>query len=462
MGEVYWPKDAISLPLGLNEVYAQTFTPLWSHDLQEIRIFIKFIDWPTKIGVAIQYLKPDGTPTGIDLISHIFEWEHMPYGAYTSTRQRKVDPIRIVKGINYAFLIWRIEGKLPSATSTLYIPAPSLYPRGKLIKSSDGGSTWDTTDLGDMLFGEFGNPPVQPTPYDPPPDHWAVTSIDRRDYNTNACIRVTSSVPCTMQILVSDTRVEPIHAWKIQRGTSIKCLGYHRLKSYRLYEQKENCDSIYHTFFIGGLKKYQKYWFCFTAKTDFNPTYSIAPVFAVTHPGGPTFTTILRPNAPGDRTQLALFGSAPCPDNYCYVKEATPDEWNSCVFNQWPYTKWWRDLYHIPNLDLSHIRPIDQVHLTGRFSFRGAPASASRARLLIKTHGNQYASDTFSPLPPTFENRHWHIYTNPFTNLAWTYEEVNDLQIGVMLYCYDSMGRVTMSFCTQLYCKIYHLCEAYN
>lgn len=462
MGEVSWGAAPAELRLVLNEVYAQTFTPLWTHTLETLRWVIKPSISLQFIKVSIQYLKPDGTPTGEDLAKvERYYWSIDPTVGFW-VEQAKVNPIQLVEGINYAFVIQSMFGAPPFWCITHYVPLPSTYPRGKLIKSNDGGSTWDTTDLGDLHFGEFGNPPVSPTPYIPPSEHWAVGEIWQANYNVNACTRVSTTNPCTLTMYVSDTPPTAVEGFKTQRGTQIKCLDYFSFRNYRDYAQKEKNDSMYHTFFIHRLKEGQKYWFCFTAERDYLGTKSVAPVFQRTHPGGPPFTTIRRPDARGDLCQINSQIGRGCPNHYLNVDEATPDEDATCVRCLGPWTVYYlTDVYNIPDLGTEE-RPINQVHITNRMRRQGGYAYACHAKHALKTHGVVYLSDDIELGPTSYKNYHWHLYENPHTLLPWTTQEVNDLQIGVALSYYSGVGWGTMGYCTQNFCKIYHACEAYD
>ncbi|GAI47175.1 unnamed protein product, partial [marine sediment metagenome] len=165
--------------------------------------------------------------------------------------------------------------------------------------------------------------------------------------------------------------------YKVVRGVKTRCLQYYSFNSWRYYLQMEKGDSIYHTFHIKGLKEGQRYWIVNTAESDANPSLSISPILTRVHPGGPPFTTIRRPDAPGLVCSPSIDGNGlPCPDHYQTINEATPDEEESQLYTTGIGTTWRTDLYHIPDYAMEK-RPIDQVHIVGRFKNIG-----SRPRLL--------------------------------------------------------------------------------
>lgn len=462
MSESFWQEPYSDLILPQGTIYAQTFTPLWSHTLERIRVYLRTSKYPTKYKVSIQYLDPSQIPTGVDLSAITITDEHKPYGAYTNTRQRKMPEVRIVKGINYAFLIETLDCWPANPPKTRYQPPPTTYTRGKLIKSVDGGLTWDLTDLGDLLFSEFGDPPLKPTPYVPPFDHWSIDDYGACDYNTSSCIRIATTSPAQLTILIAVRTPTRIDTRRIIRGVTTPCLDHYTFKVDRSYKQLEKNDSIYHTFHVKSLKKGRPYWFAFAATADFWPTPSTGPIFHKVHPGGPPFTTIRRPDAPGDLCTIPRENGEPCPDHYLNIDEATPDEDATCVINGTYSSSLKSDLYNIPNLDPLDTAPIEQVHLTIRIRASQVYHLGAVAYLLIKTHGVIYESPQIRPVPATYENFHWHVYLNPFTSLAWTPQEINDLQIGVKLNRRRGVGWGIVSYCTQVYCKIIHDCSAYE
>lgn len=461
MSEIFWGTGAIEVQLDFNLILAQTFTPLWSHYLERIRFEIKPSSFPSIVRVSIQYTDPEGKPSGDDLIR--VERRQGPAGIMPSFElyQEVVDRIRLVEGTEYAFLMQVLHAIPLWEPFTRYVPSPSEYPRGKLIKSTDAGATWDTTDIGDLHFGEFGDPPLNPTPYNPPIVHWSVTQISQNDYLTSACIRVATTEPCKMKAHFSRDEPASLQVYKVQRGGDILCLDRYSFNSYYDFDQLEKWDSMYHTFHITNLKEGDTYWLTFTAESALEPTTSTAPLFKRHHPEAPPFTTIRRPNEAGDQRQLMGTGQWPLAQNWNYVKEATPDEWLTCVYAPLPGTRWRYDLYNIADISLFPTLPIEQVHFTGRFAKKYGYGYASGACIYIKTHGTTYISTRWSNFGDNFENKHWHLYKNPYTGEDWTQLEVSDLQIGVGLKSYEGVGWAVETWCTQLYCKIYHKCEAY-
>lgn len=462
MSESFWQKPNESLTLPEGTIYAQTFSPLWSHSLDEIRVYVRHTDYPTRVKVSIQYLNPAGEPDGVDLSATTIAWEHIPWGAYTNVHQEKMPPIRLVKGIDYAFLIETLDCEPIAKPSTLYQPAPSGYPRGKLIKSTDGGDTWDTTDLGDLLFSEFGDPPLKPCPYTPPFDHWSVTDLGRIDYSTASCIRMATSSPTTATLMLATEKPQPIEEGRTTRGVVTFCLDHYTFKVARTYDQLEKNESIYHTFHVTKLKTGEKYWYVFIADANFSATPSVSPIFEVTHPGGSSFTTIRRPDAPGDFCLIDWQAGDPCPDHYLNVDEASSDGDDTFVSTRYS-DLWKRDLYHIPSLDVSHaVAPFKELQITARWRRQGGMAYVHIAKIGIKVNGVEWWTPAYNDIGTNYENEHLHLTENPITGLPWTYAELTAVQIGVSLRHYSGVGWGSHCRVTQLYSKVIHDCSAYE
>lgn len=460
MSEANWP-EVYDKILFTNAIWlAQTFTPEISHEVTYIKVKVAQATDLKDIIIRLQYLQPDGTPTGADLTSW-FQY-YPPYGKYSTPQEtifRTWPPWRLVAGIPYALIFY---GYPTSQTQSYYIayqPPPSDYPRGKLIRSTNTGSTWNTTDLGDLVFAEWGKPPLGYVKYTPTVRNFAILDLTKDHYSTSICIKNSTSQPCHLTLWITSKTPRLLEKPVTQRGLTFMHFGTYSFVGATAYEQLQKGDTLYHSFRPFRLKKNTKYYYCFTGTDDWEIANSVSPIFGQIFPGGPAWELTRRPSAPGNITQLARSGSAPCPQNYCYVKEAASDEFDSCLYNAFPFTKWWQDLYHIPNLDPADSGPIAEVHLTGRFAYKSGYSYASKAYILVKTHGGIYRSPLFSHFGTTFSNRHWHCELNPHTGLPWTHTEIDDLQIGIRLYCYEGVGWATETWCTQLYCKIKHTCR---
>jgi hypothetical protein len=171
-------------------------------------------------------------------------------------------------------------------------------------------------------------------------------------------------------------------------------------------------------FYVNGL-----YWRSYGDRTDTG--YSAYPN---------SKEVILRPNGPGDVTQLLY--SVNCegttdrtkyhqPDpniNYTYVNEVMPDDCGTALDENYSAT---HDLYRLPS---APVGTINHVTVTGRGI--AVVCDMDIGRLVIKTHGNEYRSnDLHMTTSWTAYSYTWNV--NPYTGQPWTWDEVDSLQCGL-------------------------------
>ena len=142
-----------------------------------------------------------------------------------------------------------------------------------------------------------------------------------------------------------------------------------------------------------------------------------------TLPSGSSGTETLRPNASGTYTQCAGFGDSP---NYRCVDDVTPDENATYV---WPGTAGERrDTYATEDSSVG-TGTINSVTLYFRARLAGScPTHTANTQLL--THSTLYAG-TSETLTGSYADYSTVYTTNPDTGSAWTWAEVNDMEIGI-------------------------------
>ena len=153
---------------------------------------------------------------------------------------------------------------------------------------------------------------------------------------------------------------------------------------------------------------------------------------------------ILRPNAPGDLTQLIQSPSSGY--NWDKVDDVVADDGDTKVET----TVYWgvkSDLYNLRNRDpLQEEGTINSIRVYIRVYGGLAP---NHAYELIKIGGNIYEHSE-----DMWQNWQGFAYVwteNPATVAAWTWDDINNLQIGVKL---EPPSCSVSSFCTQVSVKI--------
>lgn len=162
---------------------------------------------------------------------------------------------------------------------------------------------------------------------------------------------------------------------------------------------------------------------------------------------------ILRPNTSGDVCDIPFQNGASCPNHYQNVDEVTPDEGTTAV--KCSGTDTFRlDLYNIPD----HVEGSDTInHITVHARcYDTSSTSQTGLKIAIKSGTGAGAPDTVSEGSEELLTNSWENYskqwtTNPATSSPWTWDEIDELQIG--LYLRRGSGSY-QGQCTQVYVEI--------
>ncbi len=153
-------------------------------------------------------------------------------------------------------------------------------------------------------------------------------------------------------------------------------------------------------------------------------------------------TETLRPNAAGTYSQADPVGEV---SNYLCVDEEVADDDSTYVETSGGATE--IDTYNIPDHSEGYgtISSVT-VYVRCRAS---TTADLHAAETVIRTHSTDYFG-TYTLLPLDYTYLSQTYTTNPFTTSAWTWDEIDALEIGVRLYDNDD-GEVR---CTQVYVEV--------
>jgi len=157
-------------------------------------------------------------------------------------------------------------------------------------------------------------------------------------------------------------------------------------------------------------------------------------------------TETLRPNAAGDETNIPSVVPSGA-EHWSTVDEETSDEDTSYVNPGFSTNDWYRDLYNLP----AHTGSgdINSVTVYARARAGTAPTQTN-LKIACKTNGVAYEGSELT-IPASYANYSQQWATNPNTGGAWTWGEIDALQIGI------SMRRSTSSYgtrCTQVWVEI--------
>ncbi len=165
----------------------------------------------------------------------------------------------------------------------------------------------------------------------------------------------------------------------------------------------------------------------------------------------------LRPSATGDESNNTVYPSGAA---YAAVDEATSDGDATYIKggDQWPYETWRRDFFNLPahSLGAGTINGITVYAVCRAFS---ANINHASLKICIKSGAGDEAPDTATEgTEQTMSGTSYAIYsqewaTNPATGSAWTWDEIDQLQIGISLRNTYGTTNYVMR-CTQVWVEV--------
>lgn len=169
-------------------------------------------------------------------------------------------------------------------------------------------------------------------------------------------------------------------------------------------------------------------------------------------------TLTLRPNAAGDICNVPFQIGDACPDHYKNVDEVTPDEGTTQVYSAaYSHNATPHDLYNIEN-HTTEVGAITNVRVYARMRDNATNRLVDRAYLHMKTGGTNYFK-RFT-LTTSWANYYEDWAINPQTSLAWTWDDIDALQIGLGLFNPrrpSSGWSGKYEYCTQMWIEVTHV-----
>jgi len=226
--------------------------------------------------------------------------------------------------------------------------------------------------------------------------------------------------------------------------------------SFKIIITENNCGNIYKSEDKNLLTNYRTYHEVWTVNPRSDATWTWSDIDNLeigVECQSPNYieteqTLTLRPNGNND---IELTPKPASGTNWQEVDEVAPD-WNGTyVFWNSDMTKK-RDLYDIPD----HTTESGVISSVTIYNYnRSLAGGTSYHYTYLKTHGTEYDVEHFHPNPGT----QWTLYsdeylTNPFTNDAWTWDEIDDLLIGTGIKYGNQYGQSTQVYAIVRYTSI--------
>ena len=275
-------------------------------------------------------------------------------------------------------------------------------------------NTMNTPDLF-LAFGPQEKPNVAPTQSNPSPSN-GVTGVS---LNPQLAITISDANSDTMNVTF---RTNATGAWAN--------IGSNNSVNNGTYRQTPSDMDSYNT----------EYWWSVNL-TDgtlwTNTTYSFTTYSLLT----------IRPNAVGRSTQLTAQGAG---NNWECVDELNQNGDTDYVYSDSEAT-YINDTYNLTDhtTQTGNINFV-RIYLCGRENGSVGVGADNSMKPVIYTNNNYYDSDTAVTLTDSFVTSSWAHNVNPITSVAWTWSEIDDLEVGVAL-----IGEQRQySNCTQVYVEV--------
>jgi hypothetical protein len=162
---------------------------------------------------------------------------------------------------------------------------------------------------------------------------------------------------------------------------------------------------------------------------------------------------ILRPEANGSSTQLTRSAEN---SNYKCVDETTANDDTDYVYAN-KKTSYNNDTYVMQNSSKTNI--IESINIYARMrkylsGFGIEPSVTCKGKITLLIDGIYYDGSE-NTLTTSYVNYNYSWSTNPDTGLAWTWDDINNMQVGIALKGYELT--TTHSRCTQLYIEVTYI-----
>jgi len=138
-----------------NWIIVGTFTPLVAHNLT--RVVLKFHRKGSPPVGRVRIYLCDGAhkPTGSELTGVDVDLSGVTTDPGGEDKAIDLPTYPVLLGVEYAITLWQAAGDASNCVGWRYDSVSATYPRGLMVYSSNGGSSWITVPSADMIFQEW-------------------------------------------------------------------------------------------------------------------------------------------------------------------------------------------------------------------------------------------------------------------------------------------------------------------
>lgn len=285
MSESYTIGGDTYFNLGSGVWTGQLFNPRETHTLAYVDLNVDVGEFHSGIPVRVYYADGSHEPILSELLSSGSIPAPRASIGETIRMRAKMTPFQLTAGFPYVLVFEGLPFPFPNNNRPQYDADDATYPRGHRMSTNDFGNTWTQHLTDDLIFAEFGAPPL-PKPEPPPPiDNFAAIGIDFLHLTNATLIRLSTNVPCHLTCYWTKEQPlkHPTHA--IIRGMPMMSSTYFCFVAWKTVEQLEAGDTLYHTFAVPDWAPEQVRWFTIKGEVNALDSPSVGPIFKHTHPG---------------------------------------------------------------------------------------------------------------------------------------------------------------------------------
>jgi hypothetical protein len=261
------------------KIVGQTFSPLQEHNLEFIDLNLRRRIFGGEISCTLYDLTEDPNMIGggISYTKRV-DWPERWFWQVNRVRF-KMGKVAVHPGFTYGILIRSTPAPAWNFHYVQYDAGDATYPRGQRF-TKDGrfdAPTYYPND--DLIFAEFGDPPLPPTPPDPPINPFAILDVQQEDTREGIKFIVTTNVPCHLYMLWTNHEPWTHPVPGIRRGAAVTKEVRYCFVDWISNQQIEPGDTMYHTFIKEPWAICETRWFTFKAKVNDEWSPSVGPVF---------------------------------------------------------------------------------------------------------------------------------------------------------------------------------------
>lgn len=283
----------------------QTFSPLEAHKIDYIDVHAKAAGPGGRFWASLFDLDEDPDMKYTPLrVSKYTNWAKRNFWEVTPVRFT-MRPVLLTVGKTYGFIIRSEPEPWWNKVALHYEKDTATYPRGQRFTKANINAAPEYFPNDDLMFVEFGEPPIPPPPPDPPIDNWTILDVQQIDTLTGLKFVVTTNVP--VNLTMRWTYQEP---WKhkvpvLLRGVWLRDDIYICWNVFHDNLQLEPGDTVYHTFIKEPWPVCETRWFSFIGTVAATTSKSSGPLFKK-HRVAPLWPACSQDHGGNDLTGVAL------------------------------------------------------------------------------------------------------------------------------------------------------------